>query len=93
MAGNNDLVPRGSLVGSSGDMFYITNTHCLLTLSGVNIVNNDADGALLRVVTPPAAAGAPPAATAHRSNSPQTVRRLQAISSLSLIHISEPTRR
>ena len=40
----------GSLVGSSGDMFYITNTHCLLTLSGVNIVNNDADGALLRVV-------------------------------------------
>lgn len=40
----------GSLVGSSGDMFYITNTHCMLTLSGVNIVNNDADGALLRVV-------------------------------------------
>ena len=40
----------GSLVGSSGNMFYITNTHCLLTLSGVNIVNNDADGALLRVV-------------------------------------------
>ena len=40
----------GSLVGNSGDMFYITNTHCLLTLSGVNIVNNDADGALLRVV-------------------------------------------
>ena len=50
LAGNNDLVPRGSLVGSSGDMFYITNTHCLMTLSGVNIVNNDADGALLRVV-------------------------------------------
>ena len=40
----------GSLVGSSGDMFYIMNTRCLLTLSGVNIVNNDADGALLRVV-------------------------------------------
>ena len=40
----------GSLVGSSGDMFYITNTRCLLTLSGVNIVNNDADGALLRVI-------------------------------------------
>ena len=40
----------GSLIGSSGDMFYITNTQCLLTLSGVNIVNNDADGALLRVV-------------------------------------------
>ena len=40
----------GSLIGNSGDMFYITNTHCLLTLSGVNIVNNDASGALLRVV-------------------------------------------
>ena len=40
----------GSLVGNSGDMFYITNTHCLLTLSGVNIVDNDTDGALLRVV-------------------------------------------
>ena len=39
----------GSLIGNSGDMFYITNTHCLLTLSGVNIVNNDASGALLRV--------------------------------------------
>lgn len=44
------LMTGGSLVGNSGDMFYITNTHCLLTLSGVNIVNNDADGALLRVV-------------------------------------------
>ena len=40
----------GSLVGNSGDMFYITNTDCLLTLSGVSIVNNDTDGALLRVV-------------------------------------------
>lgn len=47
----------GSLVGSSGDMFYITNTHCLLTLSSVNIVNNDADGALLRVVRNSASRG------------------------------------
>ena len=38
----------GSLVSNNGDMFYITNTHCLLTLSGVNIVNNGG-GALLRV--------------------------------------------
>lgn len=56
MSGDADVgtsvfsITGGSLVGSSGDMFYITNTHCLLTLSGVNIVNNDADGALLRVV-------------------------------------------
>ena len=72
-----------SLVGSSGDMFYITNTHCLLTLSGVNIVNNDADGALLRVVGNSASRGWGTAGSngAHRSNSPQTVRRLQAISS------------
>ena len=40
----------GSLVSNNGDMFYITNTHCLLTLSDVNIVNNDETGALLRVV-------------------------------------------
>ena len=38
----------GSLVSNNGDMFYITNTHCLLTLSGVSIVNNGG-GALLRV--------------------------------------------
>ena len=82
LAGNNDLVPRGSLIGNSGDIFYITNTHCLLTLSGENIVNNDADGALLRVVGNSASRGwAPPAATAHRSNSPQTVRRFLATSS------------
>lgn len=82
LAGNNDLVPSGSLVGSSGDMFYITNTHCLLTLFGVNIVNNDADGALLRVVGNSAsAAGARPAATVRRTNSPRTARRFLATSS------------
>ncbi len=40
----------GSLTGENGDMFYITNTHCVLSLSGVRIVNKDADGAFLRVV-------------------------------------------
>ena len=40
----------GSLTGENGDMFYVTNTHCVLSLSGVKITNNDADGALLRVV-------------------------------------------
>ncbi len=40
----------GSLTGRSGDLFYVTNTHCLLTLSGVALTNEDADGCLLRVV-------------------------------------------
>lgn len=35
----------GSLTGKNGDLFYITNTHCILTLQ-----NEDADGYLLRVV-------------------------------------------
>ena len=39
----------GTLTSQNGDMFYITNTHCILTLSGVRIVNNDSDGALMRV--------------------------------------------
>lgn len=40
----------GSLTAKNGDMFYITNTHCILTLSGVTLRNEDTDGALLRVV-------------------------------------------
>ncbi len=40
----------GSLTAKNGDMFYVTNTHCVLTLSGVSVKNEDADGALLRVV-------------------------------------------
>ena len=40
----------GSLTAKNGDMFYITNTHCILTLSGVTLRNEDANGALLRVV-------------------------------------------
>ena len=40
----------GTLTGKNGDMIYVTNTHCVLTLSGVTIKNEDADGALLRVV-------------------------------------------
>lgn len=31
-------------------MFYVTNTHCTRTLSGVKIVNQDSDGVLMRVV-------------------------------------------
>ena len=40
----------GSLTGRNGDLFYVTNTHCVLTLSGVTLRNEDADACLLRVV-------------------------------------------
>lgn len=40
----------GSLIGKNGDLFYITNTHCILTLSGVTLKKEDPDGYLLRVV-------------------------------------------
>ena len=40
----------GSLTAKNGDMFYVTNTHCVLTLSGVKLVNEDTDAYLLRVV-------------------------------------------
>ena len=39
----------GELTAKNGDMFYVTNTHCILTLSGVTILNEDADTYLLRV--------------------------------------------
>ena len=39
----------GSLTGKSGDLFYVTNTHCVMTLSGVALHNEDSDGCLLRV--------------------------------------------
>ena len=40
----------GRLTAKNGDMIYVTNTHCVLTLSGVTLKNEDSDGALLRVV-------------------------------------------
>lgn len=39
----------GSLTGKAGDLFYITNTHCLLELSGVTLIQEDASGALMRI--------------------------------------------
>lgn len=39
----------GTLTSHNGDLFYITNTHCILTLSGVTLQNEDSEGALLRV--------------------------------------------
>lgn len=55
MSGDADVgtstlsISGGSLTGKSGDMFYITNTHCLLTLTDVEITNEDSDGYLIRV--------------------------------------------
>lgn len=39
----------GSLTSQNGDMIFVTNTHCIITLSDVDIVNEDADGYLLNV--------------------------------------------
>ena len=39
----------GSLVSKNGDMFYVTNTHCILNLSSVDLVNEDSDAYLLNV--------------------------------------------
>ncbi len=38
----------GSISAHSGDMFYVTNTHCRLTLDGVGLQNNG-EGQLLRI--------------------------------------------
>ena len=40
----------GTLTSQNGDMFYITNTHCTMTLSGVTLKNLDSDSAFLRIV-------------------------------------------
>lgn len=39
----------GTLTSQNGDMFYVTNTHCIIKLSGVEIINQDSDGYLLNV--------------------------------------------
>ncbi len=39
----------GSLTSNNGDVFYVTNTKSTINLSRVNIVNNDADGYLMRI--------------------------------------------
>ena len=39
----------GSFTSNNGDMFYVTNTKSTINLSGVNIVNNDAYGYLMRI--------------------------------------------
>lgn len=39
----------GSLTGNNGDLFYVTNTHSIIKLSGVELINNDSDSYLLKV--------------------------------------------
>ncbi len=39
----------GSLTSKNGDMFYVTNTHSIITLSNVEIINEDSEAYLLKV--------------------------------------------
>lgn len=39
----------GSLTGKSGDLFYITNTHSVITLSGVTLSNEDTSSNLMTI--------------------------------------------
>lgn len=39
----------GTLTSNNGDVIYVTNTHCILNLTDVDITNLDSDGYLLRV--------------------------------------------
>ncbi|MDO4318658.1 MAG: hypothetical protein Q4C48_10720, partial [Lachnospiraceae bacterium] len=39
----------GSLVANNGDMFYVTNTHCVMYLSDVDITSKETDGYFLLV--------------------------------------------
>ena len=39
----------GTLTSDNGDMFYVTNTHCTIALTGVTLTNNDSDAYLLNV--------------------------------------------
>ncbi len=45
----NFSMKGGSLTSNNGDMIYVTNTHSIINLSGVNITNNDSDSYLLYV--------------------------------------------
>ena len=47
--GGTVVVDGGSLTSLSGHMFHVTNTHAVITLTGVQLVNEDADGVLLSV--------------------------------------------
>lgn len=55
MSGDADIgkgvfsMTGGSLISNSGDTFYITNTECDITLSGVSVKNNDTSALLMRV--------------------------------------------
>ena len=73
----------GSLTGKNGDLFYVTNTHCVLTLSGVTPPSPIRPPTLASSgpsATAPAAAGAPPEPTGLRWSLPPTPRPWRATS-------------
>lgn len=55
MSGDADVgtsalsITGGTLTSNNGDLFYVTNTHCLLTLADVTINNQGQNGYFLRV--------------------------------------------
>ncbi|MCD7904336.1 MAG: S-layer homology domain-containing protein, partial [Clostridiales bacterium] len=50
-AGTSEFTMEGgSLTSNNGDVFYVTNTHSVIELSGVDIVNEDSEGLLFRIV-------------------------------------------
>ena len=46
---SNFSMVGGSLTGKNGDLFYITNTHSVISLSGVALTNEDADANLMTI--------------------------------------------
>lgn len=55
MSGDADVgtsrltVTGGSITGNKGDLIYVTNTHCVLTLNGVELIQKDPEGNLLTI--------------------------------------------
>lgn len=43
-------VTGGSITSNNGDFIYATNTHCIIYLEGVELINNDSEGYILRIV-------------------------------------------
>ena len=46
---SNFSMTGGTLTSNNGDMFHVTNTHCTMTLSNVEMINKESEGYLLNV--------------------------------------------
>ena len=65
----------GSLTSNNGDVIYVTNTHSIIKLSGVEITDADGEGCFMRVCGNSGSRGwGQPVPTAHRSSSQRTDR-------------------